>query len=252
MSYQERQRSFLDRCKVPAALLAGFLMVANCQIDSAGASDRSQSNNITHAHVPKRVSHQEQRKAFHLSLKGLLKYRVNFQSHEASIAMGECVAWRSEEPGDITVTINPGLDFIKSGNNYVEGLVFSYYSSESSGENSTTSPPQVALMNGPYMDTLKRGKIGLTFGSLIDGSTKVFAKGYEGSQPSLLRHISDQPIQGEDGRWAYKDLATGEPVIKTAVTGGPFTHARILSICNQLEPGYYSSQPLGSGSGISA
>lgn len=164
-----------------------------------------------------------------MNLQALTDYRNKVASrHMADVLMGWCIGWPTANQ-EIAVTINPGLTRIKRDGRDLLMILFG----RNEPQNSKTVPAEV-MMNGPTDYYLPDGKVAGDMNQAL-----YFHKNLDPSISSnITRKLSTEPIRAKDGIWAYTDEQSGQPVIKTTVTEGPFSEARVREVCEQLQPGF--------------
>lgn len=158
--------------------------------------------------------------------KSLIQYRdrVNFNK-KARVVLNSCVAWGNVS-GGITVTQNPGVDTARSGGDTHSYFVFSYPDSDKKF-------PLLQQMNGPQARVTENGAVygGGPSGSLLTIDLKK-QKGYLAH--ATHRKLSDKPTFANNGQIYFEDAQTGQPVMNTVITDGPFTDKRVNVVCDAL------------------
>lgn len=133
------------------------------------------------------------------------------EKHKARILLSACVAWPNSV-GGLTVTLNPGVATAEVARQKVDYYIFSVQDE--------SAPLPAWPMNGP---------------SLNDGQamTLVFQP-EEKIKGGLDRTLSKAAVH-QDGQVYYRDTQTGEPVIDTKLTSGPFTPKHVGEVCLSLK-----------------
>lgn len=132
--------------------------------------------------------------------------------HNAQIFMGACVAWPNET-GGLTVTLDPGLVSIGSGQSEQNYLIFT--GREDKGPEATLLP-----MNGPAVG---------------DGEVLTLAFRPKNIAGGLNRELSSGVIHDRNGQAYYEDMQTALPVLDTALVSGPTSVDFVSSVCDALQ-----------------
>jgi hypothetical protein len=150
--------------------------------------------------------------------------RVNFNK-KAHVVLNTCVAWGNVS-GGITVTQNPGVDTVRSGGDTYSYFVFSYPDSDKKF-------PLLQQMNGPQAKVTENGAVygGGPSGSLLTIDLEK-QKGYLAHATN--RKLSDKPTFANNDQIYFEDAQTGQPVMNTVITDGPFTDKRVNAVCDAL------------------
>lgn len=169
----------------------------------------------------------------------LRQYRDDVYFHRrARVAMNTCVAW-SNVSGGITVVENPGVSVepLTSPEDRSHAFfVFDYPDTDG-------KPPLLQQMNGPqtYVDDKNRvfggGPSGTILSLELDKSKSYFAYVTE-------RALGRKPMHANNGQVYYSDKQTGEPVMNTVFTNGPFNSDHVNKVCDQLRQGRAVNPPL--------
>jgi hypothetical protein len=132
--------------------------------------------------------------------------------------LGACVAWDSAAaPGNVTVTLNPGVANVDYGKGPEPYYVFSFYDER-------YNPPLIPN-NGP---------------SASDSLTLAF-KPSERIKGGVVRELTSEGFHDSNGQIYYKDIQSGEPVMNTIVLPGTLDASFVSGVCDKLR----QHKPLG-------
>lgn len=132
--------------------------------------------------------------------------------HNAQIFMGACVAWPNAT-GGLTVTLDPGLVSIGSGQSEQNYLIFT-------GREGDRSKTTLIPMNGPAVG---------------DQEVLTLAFRPKNIAGGLSRELSPGVIHDGNGQAYYEDMQTGLPVLDTALVNGPTSANFVASACDALQ-----------------